>query len=317
MMIAAPVCAQDASVLGRAGSCTLYTPSFTPSFYAGYAGKNRGLFISAVDNTSSEAREATVDRTWEGDLGAACLALTAPLAITDTLGARGSFAILLPQTTAGQQFTEFGLVDVDVKAKSYFWDVSGYWRIDGSFRVLGGFRWDYAEAQFFREQTVVTGFGPMRRDGVHRFEVTSYVPYVGLEISYPSTTGNLTVGVLGFPVVLGDFKEAVGDISDLGAIGSLVTGSENRLTFRSGYFLDFYCKYSMRFLSAGQLGGFVEWSTIRGRTNDITVDIRNNPIGFFVGGGPANPHTYGYTYQKQTWAVGGLVTLDFSLPPIL
>lgn len=301
--------APDTSVLARQGS----RAPWSPSFYVGYSGNHRGLFIGAMDVPASAA-ELAVDRTWEGDLGAAWLGLTIPVALTDTLGVRGSFAALLPNTTTGRQFTEFGEVYPDVKAKSYFWDVAGYWQIDGSCRVLAGFRWDYVDAQFFRYQTVWTGFGPMRRDGVHRFEVTSYLPYVGMEMSYPSSTCNLTVGVLGFPVVPGDFNEAVGDVSDQGAIGSIVTSSENRLSFRSGYFVDVYCKYSMRILGAGQLGGFAEWNTIRARTDEITTYIRNNATLFFVGGGPSNPHTYGYTFQKQLWAVGGFVTLDFSLP---
>jgi hypothetical protein len=313
MVIATPAYALDTSVLPGQSPCALCSPSF----YAGYGGNHRGLIIEAVDVPATSA-ELTVDRAWEGNLGAAWFALMAPLAITDTLGVRGSGAILLPHTAKGRQFTEFGEVEPDVKAKSYFWDVAGYCQIDGSWKVLAGFRWDYVEAQFFRKQTVLTGLGGMRRDGVHRFEITTYLPYVGLEANYSSSRGNLTIGALGFPIAPGIFKEAVGDASDLGVLGMLVTSSENPLSVRSGYFADLYFKYSMRLLGAGALGGFAEWNTIRGRTKDITTDIRNAGTGFFaLGGGPSNPHTYGYSFQKQTWTVGGFVTLDFVADPVV
>jgi len=302
------ISAQDSPVIARHGALTLYAPVF----YAGFSGKHKGLVIDALDVPDTGA-EATVERRWEGDLGGAWLSVTCALAINDKAGIRGSGAILVPHTTTGRQNTEFGLVYPDVRAKSYYWDVSVYWQIGEMSRALAGFRWDYVEADFFRYQTVLTGAFAIRRDGVHRFDVNAYLPYLGVEIAYPSSGGNLTIGALGFPLVPGNFQEGVGDASDMGALGSLMTGSENTLAFSTGYFVELYCNYSRRFLGDGLLGGFLKWDAIRARTTDITTNINNNATGFLVGRGPSNPHTYSYGFIKETFTVGASVSLDFQL----
>lgn len=305
------ISAQDSPVIARHGALALYAPIF----YGGFSGKHKGLVIDALDVPDTGA-EATVERLWEGDLGGAWFSLMGALAINDKSGIRGSGAILLPHTTTGRQNTEFGIVYPSVQAKSYYWDVAAYWQLGEICRALGGFRWDFVEADFYRYQTVTGGF-IMRRDGVHRFEVNAYLPYLGVEIAYPSAGGNLTVGALGFPLVLGNFQEGVGDASDLGAaLGSLMTGSENTLAFDKGYFVELYCNYSRRFLRDGLLGAFLKWDAIRARTTEITTNINNVGIGLgFAGGrgGPSNPHTYSYGFRKETFTVGASVSFDFQL----
>lgn len=190
------------------------------------------------------------------------------------------------------------------------WDTSTqWWFVDGAV-VLGGggcrctglgaivgLRFDYYNTQFTNSDPFSTStFGLLGDGATVRSE--GWIPLIGTQAAYVSSTTNLVLRVVGFPTLLGNVKytEAVGALG--GGAGAEFSG-----TYNNGYFLEIFSEYSRTF-GAGGIGVFARYNATHGNSDsDLTLA---------TGGFGSSSFKLGLT--RTTWTLGASFALNFNTP---
>ncbi len=172
--------------------------------------------------------------------------------------------------------------------------------IFGDFSVLGGFRWSNWQTSYKNHSNPIR-ISRYAETDTGDVTVNNYLPFVGVMIEQ----GGLSVGAIGFPVVLGDIQSRWSDEPH-----DLLKFSGE---FSEGYFLETFLEYGVSMAnlledSDVSFGIIFKISTLRAKT---TVDL--NRIRDFTLR-PVQP--YDLVLQRKLITLGANATLNFSLPDI-
>jgi len=214
---------------------------------------------------------------------------------SDWLGFMATGWYFIPSNTMSEEVYNRGILG------TRNWDTSTqWWFVDGAFLLGGcsglsaivGLRFDYSNTQFSNNNPFATfALGHVGDEATVNSQ--GWIPLLGTQYAYTSSTTNLTFRAVGFPTLLGNVKytENVG-----GAGGAQFSG-----TYNNGYFLEFFAEYS-RMFGPGGVGLFARWNMTHGTSNsDFSVDGLGSS-GFDLG------------LNRTAWTLGASATLSFNTP---
>jgi hypothetical protein len=158
-----------------------------------------------------------------------------------------------------------------------------------------GLRFDYYNTQFTNNNPFNNfGFGVVGDEATARSE--GWIPLLGTQAAYVSSTTNLVVRVVGFPTLVGNIKYT----ETLGALGG-GNNAEFTGTYNNGYFLEIFTEYSRTF-GAGGIGVFARYNAAHGNSDaDLTLDGLGSPS-FRLG------------LTRTSWTLGASLALNFNTP---
>jgi hypothetical protein len=191
----------------------------------------------------------------------------------------------------------------DTNVISREWQVKPYWtilealailRCGCGFNILGGFRYDHYDITLSnpRNSTVVS----LPTDQAD-LNVRNYIPLIGTQYENHSYLGSLVFRAVGFPALGGDVKylEPFGGAQALSGTGN----------YRRGYFAELFMEYSKKF-GPSQLGLFARWNELHAQS---TVSVTN-----LTGGPVLVTQNYDFSFNRNSWTLGGSASLAFNLP---
>jgi hypothetical protein len=128
-------------------------------------------------------------------------------------------------------------------------------------------------------------------------------PYLGVVFSSPAKANglNFQLGLLGFPVFLGnvDYRETIRGGISIG--GTPAGGFQGANSIGEGYFLSAFGDVSMNTMSGVQLGAYVKYEGSDAVTT-VNVGKRNNSLPEVA---------YHFEFQRKLWSVGGRLSVSF------
>jgi hypothetical protein len=184
------------------------------------------------------------------------------------------------------------------------WQVQPYWTILEALAILrcgygcniiGGFRYDHYDISL--KNPVSVGVLSLPTDHAD-LNVRNYIPLVGTQYEYNSQMGSLLFRAVGFPALGGDlnYQEPFA-----GAVALRATGH-----YRRGYFFELFMECSKKF-GTGQLGLFARWNELHAQS---TASV--NTLG--GGGVVLATQNYDFSFNRNSWTLGGSLNLAFKLP---
>jgi hypothetical protein len=281
---------------GRASCGEPVAPGLGPLvFYVGWMPDNRNVGFGAGGAPLGGIYQ--LDQ--EYDSRGLWLGLQESVVLSDWLGVMATGWYLFPSNSSSVEVYNNGVLGTRT------WDTSTqWWFVDGALLIGGGctglsaivgLRFDYFNTQFTNSNPFNTfGLG-LLGDGA-TVNSQGWIPLLGTQCAYASSTTNLTVRVVGFPTLLGNVKYTE-TIGGLGAAGSAQFSG----TYNGGYFLEVFSEYS-RMFGLGGIGVFARWNMTHGKSNsDLSLDgLGSN--GFDLG------------VNRTSWTLGGSFNLSFNTP---
>lgn len=196
------------------------------------------------------------------------------------------------------------VLGVDWAAKPYWWFIDGAFAYGKpSFSVLAGVRYDYYSVAV----TNPSNFGNyVLFSNQDEADVTSraVIPFIGFQTAFRSSDQNLLVRFLGIPTILGNTN--VGVTTTVGRFEF-----DNINYNKGGYFYEIFGEYTRRLFGASQAGVFARYNTASAKSSG-TGQIDNGAGGLQLVN--ANSDTYSFSLYRNSWTIGGLVSLDFATP---
>jgi hypothetical protein len=220
------------------------------------------------------------------------LELSASGAFSQNMRLAISGGLLVPSRLSGQE-------DEDVAGESYGLEMNemtwgmveavGSYNVYGDLEVLGGFRWDrFSTTAEFVDQSQIY------------FQMTTYLPLVGLQLGWRSPEHALITKILGWPTAMpGDMR-----FSYVGA-GYYPKESGDQ-SFAEGYFLEMFAEYTVKVFEKGSAGVFVKWNNLHLNASKGSHDWAR-PSG--RGTAPLQ-----MSADRTSWTFGGSLTVDVAFP---
>ena len=203
-----------------------------------------------------------------------------------------SGGVLVPTRLSGTE-------DDDVSGESYglamnemTWgmvEALGSYNVYGDLEVLCGFRWDrFSTTGEFTDQSKTY------------FQMTTYLPLVGLQLGWRSPEHALITKIIGWPTAMpGEMRYAfVGPGSDHKESGDR--------SFGQGYFLEMFAEYTVKVFEKGSAGLFVKWNNLHVSTPEGSYDWARPSS---QGTGPVQ-----MSADRTSWTFGGSLTVDVAFP---
>jgi hypothetical protein len=342
-LVPAMACAQNSGAFGLSGLPSMPSLSggsnncgntkgfgFAPEVYFGWGipqNRNTSVSLTAQDQGADSIQNVNLNLPTRGFW----LGVALPVGLTDNL----SFVATGWYLTAGYMnlntntnTSEENLVvnngggntalpplfGVDWGAKPYWWFADGAlaYTFGGSgcggpassgFSLLLGARYDYYFVAVNNPNG--TNFQNSLFTNQDEGDVTSraVIPFVGFQTAFKDSVQNLSVRFLGAPV-LGNCN--VGLTTMVGRF------QYEDVTYNAGYFCEIFGEYSRKFFGSSQAGVFARWNTTSARSSG-TGAINNSGGGLQVTNW-GNQDNYSLSLWRNSWTLGGLVTLDFTTP---
>jgi len=277
---------------GQSGCGEKLGPGSSLEAYVGWMEDREGTTITA-DTTGITVAGANSLRHHYTNRGL-WLGLSGIAGLGDSLSFIASGWYLVPSNSTSRE-------QYNANALQRTWDTDAqWWYVDGllafggpnGLNLLAGLRYDYYTVRF-KDPYNVAGVVSLPTDTA---DATSkgWIPLFGAQYTQSSSMGNLVVRAVGVPTLLGSIKYNQTFSGFLRAEG---TGN-----YSNGYFLEFFAEYSKNF-GPGSVGVFGRWNSTQG----------NSDVDFSIPPNPAN-ETFKLTVHRNTWAVGGSFSLNFTLP---
>lgn len=190
---------------------------------------------------------------------------------------------------ADETYEAAGIIEEawDTHTEQYYLDGAFTRFIGGRMDFLGGFRWDHLSTRLKNRE-----IGPSGTEA--DVTVNCYIPYVGLQHRYSSTTGSMILRVIGFPVVPGEFNY----IENLGAGSNLAASGD----YHKGYFFETFFEFSRVLLGFADLGVYGKWSQI---STDSNIELGATGI---------DPETFRLILRQTFWTAGCRLSIAFGSP---
>jgi hypothetical protein len=220
--------------------------------------------------------------------------------LSDWLSVIASGWYLFPSNNASTEVYNNGVLGTRA------WDTSTQWWFVDAVAALGGgcgcsglsalvgLRYDYYNTQFTHSNPFFTFPLGAVGDGA-TVNSQGWIPLIGTQVAYASSTTNLVVRVVGFPYLAGNAKYTE-TIGGLGAASAQFSG-----TYNNGYFMEVFSEYS-RTVGVGGIGVFGRWNMTHG---NMDSDLS-------VGGLGSSGFRLGLT--RTSFTLGASVSLNFNTP---
>ena len=168
-------------------------------------------------------------------------------------------------------------------------DALATYEIYDSFQVIGGFRWEHFS-------TILEYRGPTGSGDVHH-KINAYLPVVGVETRHGNAQTSASAGILGFPVVPGNFRLEWNGWSDQ-------SHEVSSQFWNRGYFLECFFRFSQRVNGTTALGAFATYNVLHAITGHGSYDWNNAT--------DAGSEGLEYVFNRQAWTVGGSIAIMFT-----
>jgi hypothetical protein len=186
-----------------------------------------------------------------------------------------------------------------------------YWGLYSGLGLVGGFRYESFDSSMGLSWggSPAPGFAVLNEEDAD-LAVDLYIPYVGLVADYRGAQ----IGVLGFPLLLGDMKFGSTVVQQFLAPIQAAgwNHGEWNPSFDKGYFFElfFQWKTALDYAGApGNFGLFAKYSQLWGSASTDSSDTWVNP-----GAQGALSLPIDVTFRRQTYALGVNAEIAFSLP---
>ena len=223
--------------------------------------------------------------------------VTAQGSLTDRVGVLVSAGMLAPTRSRGEDLeTVSGTSVGDTLSGTTWGSIEGLmtYSVSGSLQAIGGFRWDHFDTRW-RFSVVPTFLD---------FELNAYVPLIGVQLDQRFFGGELITRIVGWPGVI------PGHMTQTYVGGpSLPAWNREEQTPNHGYFMEFFTEYRRTFFGSGSGGVFLRWNSLHAAADESGYDWR---VANTTGTGLVTQ-----SFSRQSWTIGGSLTLDFSLPDFL
>jgi len=291
------------SMFGGSGKCgDAASPAIAPAFYVGWGipqDRNTSVSLTAQNNGILTVRNISLRIPTNG----LWLGTALPVSLGDNL----SFVATGWYLFSGQPNADFNddhtPPQLPNPASYHSWDTQGtWWFVDGAvaygwtgFAALVGLRYDNQTLKLSSPGNNV-GLFTGQQEG--NFLSSAWIPFIGFQSAYTDALQSLKIRMLGIPTILGYSN-----------LGITITGPDrlqyNNVNYSSGYFFEAFGEYTRRFFGSSQAGVFVRWNSTHALSSD-TLSLVNNP--------GTNNDTFNFSLTRNSWTLGGLVTLDFNTP---
>jgi hypothetical protein len=174
----------------------------------------------------------------------------------------------------------------------YYLDGAVTMSVGGNAEAIGGFRWDHLDTRFKNRRRAPGLIAP---EGIADFTANAFLPYLGLQYRYVSSTSGMTVRAIGFPFVPGNFNYRE----------TIVPGSRllEKGDYEKGYFFEAFGEYSKAVYGSAHLGVFGKWSTIHAKSDNVNAKATS------FGTEKAE-----LRLDNHAWAIGGSVSIPIGSP---
>lgn len=158
-------------------------------------------------------------------------------------------------------------------------------------QFLGGFRWDHFATKLTNDNT----WSP----GESHYKVNAYLPVVGVQTVQGNAATRASAGVLGFPVVPGNFR-----FEWNGPTVGIPYHEQSSQFWNKGYFFECFFRFNQRLYGTTTLGAFATFSVLHAATGHGSYDWTE----------PMDAGTLGleYVFHRQSWTFGGSLSVDFT-----
>ena len=302
------------SMFGSSGKCgDAGAPNLSPAVYIGWGipqDRNTSVTLSAqntglVPSLNTTLRTVNVNLPTNGVwLGAALpMALTSPAECgsSSNLSFVASGWYLFTGQTNPSLYDDY-IVNVPPPFSTHTWNSQGaWWFVDGAlaygwtgFAALLGLRYDNYSLNLTSPDNLNGGLFTGQQEG--QFLSSAWIPFIGFQSAYTDTVQSLKVRMLGIPTILG-----------YSYLGVTVAGADrlqyNNVNYSGGYFFEAFGEYSRKFLGSSQAGVFLRWNATGARSSDTAALVN-----------AASSDKFDFSLTRNSWTLGGLVTLDFNSP---
>lgn len=277
---------------GQFACTTWLSPGSKTTFYAGaLVDPSDGLAIGADLSVPVLGDDNFV---WNLPFRGVWLGLSADLALTNRIGVMASAGWLIPssQTSGSSTDDSGGGISPGFRSLDQFYILDGavFLNTWASTKLIGGFRWDHLSTNLKLSIPQLGSF--VERDN---FTFNAYLPYLGVQVDQ----GGVVVRIIGFPIVPGDVRWA-----ETQQVVGLFAATESRsFRFKSGQFLEVFASYSKKISNRMEIGGFVTFDYLHGRTDFVTPAV----VTFIP------DEAISWTYNRRYWTMGGSLSWDFNL----
>ncbi len=298
-------------IAGRASGCSLSCAE--PGIWAGYSESRRGFRVSttheSIDGAAALSQEfvANIKGTWVGGVLPLASGCSASLTIAGACLVPSGFALDQEEGSANPDFSGPQRW-FNTKVNSYFLETQGIYRLSEACGLVGGFRWDVVSLRLSHPdvQTFTYQDSPGWEGDI---TVTSYEPYVGLEVVRGSElTGRLRMQLVGFPALFGNVRFGDSFPNSSAPPRGVARYQSKARSFKKGYFGEMLADYSWGVSSSSRIGLLGRLAFFHGISNGSTERLANDP---FQPDAPIGSVPADVDYDRCIAIVGGTFRYGF------
>jgi len=279
------------------------------AFYGGYLDSNRGVSFDYRAEGPGVAGNVIGGSEFQYPLSGMLLAGSGAIPVTKRLDILVNGSWLIPSVgMETQQRLIFAGVSLDVnwETKNQWWNAGAgaTFNVAGPFSVVGGFLVDSFTTHFSGPTDI--GTVSILSSDEADLVVNTVIPYAGALLTQGDTTGSLTIGMIGFPLLFGDAK-----FTQSRNAGGFFRRGDLSGSIKSGYFFEIFGETSVniRAMSFGMFAGF----SVTHAKMDMDYDYGrfNRTTGATV---VEETEIYSGSFYRSAWYAGGKFALDFTSP---